>query len=345
MMVGLPSSPIFADLYLTHLCNLSCGFCYYRAFPDAGGQELSTAGWKSVIDELATMKVLRVSIPGGEPFMRGDILELLEHIARRRMQIRLNTNGTLLDESIADALKNIGHFHEIQISLDGLRERHDAIRGQGTWDRATHAVRLLKGRGLPVSVNMVMTEENHGDCEAACRHFCEELKVDSLRVTPVNDVWSPLGSSSHRLTLEHTAELVAILARLAREYPALARGGSAFLAYYRNIRNPRPSPATPCRCCRMLWQGITIRADGAIVCCPNGGDKVLGHVGADSILEVWRDSPIMADLRNRAKAGRTDLPPQCDGCEYGWYCRQNCVALPPHAVQVCLKEIKRLLSD
>ncbi len=337
------SRPVFADLYITHFCNLACDFCYYRSFRDAGARDLSTDAWKAVIDELAAMQVLRVSIPGGEPFVRPDILELLKYIVANRMRLRLNTNGTLLDEKTADRLADIGHFDTIQISLDGMRDQHDAIRGHGCWDKSVHAVRLLKARRLPVAVNMVLTAETMDCCEEACRFLCGELGVDSLRVMPVNDIWHPL-EKSHTLSIEQIVELVTLMRRLAAEFPALEKARSPFLVYYQYIMHPRPAPDTPCRRCSLLWSGVTIRADGAIICCPDGGDKVIGHVGEESILEAWRNSPLMSRLREEALAGRTDLPEKCAGCEYGWYCRQNCVAAPPHPVVVCLKELKARLG-
>ena len=337
------ANPIFADLYITHFCNLACGFCYYRAFRDKESRDLTTEDWLRVIDELAEMRVLRLSIPGGEPFVRGDILELLAHIAKNRMRMRLNTNGTLLDGRLADILAEIGHFDQIQISIDGMREQHDAVRGIGTWEKAVQAVRLLKERGLPVGINMVMTAENYPCCEEASRFFCEKLQVDMLRVTPVTDVFTPLNQGIGKLSAKQMAEIILTLDRLAKQYPALAKGGSAFLTMYREIQNPKSAPATPCRRCTLLWSGITIRADGAIICCPNGGDKVLGHVGRDSIREVWMHSPLMVELREKVLVGRQDLPMKCKDCEYRWYCRQNCAALPPHPIGVCLKEIRECL--
>src|SRR5678809_143531 len=79
--------PYFAHLALTHVCNLHCTFCHIPAYKV---QELDTEGMKRVVDKLDQMGIAYLSISGGgEPLIRKDFAEILNHAAARGMYLSL----------------------------------------------------------------------------------------------------------------------------------------------------------------------------------------------------------------------------------------------------------------
>ena len=107
-----------------------CTTCY-------DSPELSTEEIKSIIDQTAAWGVEVFNPLGGEPFMRGDIEDVLAYAVRRGFYVTVTTNGTLITPRRASAVAAIpsDRLH-LNISLDGDRTANDEIRGDGMWDRA-----------------------------------------------------------------------------------------------------------------------------------------------------------------------------------------------------------------
>jgi len=106
-------------------------------------------GW---VNEAAELGVREIYFTGGEPFLHPEMLSLLAH-ALERAPTTVLTNGTLIDEPMADALAALAararYSLELRVSLDDPdRERNDAIRGRGAFERALRAIRRLQARGL-----------------------------------------------------------------------------------------------------------------------------------------------------------------------------------------------------
>jgi len=81
--------------------------------------ELSTSEAKALIDEIAAMQIFYVNIGGGEPMIRRDFFELIEHAVNQHVGVKFSTNGTRIDEAAARRLAAIDYL-DIQISIDGV---------------------------------------------------------------------------------------------------------------------------------------------------------------------------------------------------------------------------------
>jgi len=132
---------IASSIRLTKKCNAFCRHCYGssgKAFED----ELSTKEIKNLIDQYSDMGVTKLFFTGGEPFTRTDITELIQYADFKEMDILISTNGSLLTKEL---LKEISHipFNMFQVSLDGGKEVHDKIRGEGFYSKALNSLELL----------------------------------------------------------------------------------------------------------------------------------------------------------------------------------------------------------
>ncbi|HDL20297.1 MAG TPA: radical SAM protein, partial [Nitrospirae bacterium] len=81
----------------------------------------------------------------------------------------LFTNGLLLDSEILGKL----NVNEIQISIDGLNEAHDFIRGKGTYEKSIEAVKMVAGTSFQVSVSTMVHTRNLNDFDEMGRIFSE----------------------------------------------------------------------------------------------------------------------------------------------------------------------------
>lgn len=154
------SAPVTITWEVTLGCNLHCDHCLSGSGP--GHQrptELTTDEAKAFIAELDEMDVFQVNIGGGEPFVRPDILELLEELTDRGISTCVSTNGTQLDEETLDRLEAMDPLF-LQVSMDGLRAENDAIRGDGVFDEVVETLARLESRDIGTTVNTVVTRQN-----------------------------------------------------------------------------------------------------------------------------------------------------------------------------------------
>ena len=151
--------PRVVDLNVNGTCNLNCFFCYG---PAKDALELGTDQIKESIDKLHAGGVEFVSITGGEPTLREDLLDLVSHINAVGMQCALHTNGHFLRSN--DPL--LEHLNWLALPLDGAnQESHHRMRGDRVgFDRVTKFLnwyRHSKFRPqLKVKIGTVATRKN-----------------------------------------------------------------------------------------------------------------------------------------------------------------------------------------
>ena len=146
-------------------CNLACAHCYAAARCGAESV-LNTAEAKRVIDDLAAWQVPVLLFSGGEPFCRGDIRELSEYAKAKGLHVTFSTNGTLIDDELADWLARLGTGY-VGISIDGTEAVHDAFRRKaGAYAASVAAIRRLVARGVKVGLRVTMTRRNVAEIPA-----------------------------------------------------------------------------------------------------------------------------------------------------------------------------------
>ena len=148
-------------------CNLECRHCINASGPRAPWlKPLDAETIRRAIAEAEEAGVKEIYFTGGEPFLHGEILPLLD-LALRAAPTTVLTNGTLIGPEQADALAAMAaraaYSLEIRVSLDDTdREKNDRIRGEGAWAKALEAVRLLRARGLlPIVTATEITRGEH----------------------------------------------------------------------------------------------------------------------------------------------------------------------------------------
>lgn len=149
--------PVWAILYVTRRCNLSCSYCLFK---DDESQNPALSDLCSHLDGIRATGCRIVSITGGEPTLRADLPEVVSHCRSRGMVAYLNTNGIPLTASLVDDLGAAG-LDIVNLSLDSAApnesSRKDLVRGR----RALEL--LLEGRerhGYAIISNQVITREN-----------------------------------------------------------------------------------------------------------------------------------------------------------------------------------------
>jgi MoaA/NifB/PqqE/SkfB family radical SAM enzyme len=180
--------PCTVEVEITNRCNMRCTMCSrWRWIEDNPklAEEMSLSQMQRLFSELKKAGTERILLSGGEPLIRADFKEIIRDISRHGMKITIVTNGTLMDDKVADVLANADV--ETVFSLDGsTAETHDLSRGvKNTWHMACEGIRKVvaaKNRvgGGKVGINYTIQSLNASDiCRTA--KLADKLGVDFIR--------------------------------------------------------------------------------------------------------------------------------------------------------------------
>ena len=148
---------------ITHNCNYGCSYCIFSCTKKRVEGELTTEECFHVIDELVKNGFKHLKVTGGEPFIRKDLIEILEY-ASKYMVVDVSTNASLLSEDLVDKLNKI-KLKMIHVSLDGNKEEHESVRGINTYERTIRGLELLKKSKNKVRIGTVIHANNEDDLE------------------------------------------------------------------------------------------------------------------------------------------------------------------------------------
>jgi len=156
---------------ITRACNLKCVHCYNDSGMSKPSHEVTTQQARGVLDDLATYGVPSVLFSGGEPLMRPDLFELIEHAVGRGLRTVISTNGTLIEKDKAALIRDLGVSY-VGISLDGMGPVNDKFRGvKGAFDRTVRGIRNCREAGVRVGLRLTLTGQNVQDLEALFDFF------------------------------------------------------------------------------------------------------------------------------------------------------------------------------
>ncbi|MDI6689213.1 MAG: radical SAM protein [Actinomycetota bacterium] len=159
--LNIPSALIWQ---FTLACNSRCLHCYANA-GKALPAELSNQEALMVAQEVIRAGIPRVIFTGGEPFLRSDFPEVLQLLSENGVSMKIETNGSLIDENLVNFLVNL-NLASIEISLDGSgAESHEGLRPGSSWTKAVKAIKLLSEAGIKVQVLFIPTRINCREIE------------------------------------------------------------------------------------------------------------------------------------------------------------------------------------
>jgi pyrroloquinoline quinone biosynthesis protein E len=153
--------PLAVLLEMTHRCPLQCGYCSNPIELERSSNELTTEEWKKVLTELAEIGVLQVHFSGGEPTVRKDLVELVQHATDKGLYSNLITSAVLFNREKLQALADAGLSH-IQISFQAndatLANRIGGFKNGHA--KKLEAAKWAREMDLPLTVNAVMHRQN-----------------------------------------------------------------------------------------------------------------------------------------------------------------------------------------
>jgi len=195
--------PVLAGHKLLYRCNLECQMCPFWRRED---ETLLTVPQEvRMMDALARAGVSFLGFEGGEPLLRPDLPQILEE-AHARFHTSVVTNGWLLSQRFRDLRE---HLEYLFVSLDGMGETHDRLRGiPRSFDRAVAGIRAVGGE-VPVAISHTITKDNLGHQEplvALARELGVRITIQVAYDYSTADPLAP-GREGLRATLLRLLEL------------------------------------------------------------------------------------------------------------------------------------------
>lgn len=172
------------QIHPTRRCNLRCLHCYSSSGPEVRGG-LDPGLLRDALADAAAEGYTVAGFSGGEPLLYRPLREVLEAAHRCGMQTTVTTNGMLLDDRRLEALSGAADL--LAISLDGIPESHDRMRGDGR-AFATMASRLegVRRSGIPFGFIFTLTQYNLHELEWVAA-FALEQGASLLQIHPLEE--------------------------------------------------------------------------------------------------------------------------------------------------------------
>ncbi len=311
MYRGFALKEVFLET--THACNQRCRYCY---LPDVGRSfkdELTTDEYKHLIIKLANeAKTVYLTFTGGEFFSRPDAIELLQAAEENNFCFSILTNGTLIDERTADALKEVMPF-KIRVTLFAPDEDiHDNFtRLKGSYRSAVNGIRFLSERGIPVSITYPITSI------ANIEHFkaMGDLANSMGAVLEIGDRILPSRDKTCRksiLSYQLSQESYPLLNKWAEDY--LRERNDCYLSEkdLEEKNRERLEKSITRLPCGAGVDTLAINPVGDIAACPMFlSEKIIGNIRKDDIIRLWDEAPFLKTLRSYDPAKRDKACKTC----------------------------------
>lgn len=267
--------PLEVLFEVTHRCNLPCHHCYLPDHQDKG--ELSLDEIAALFDQLAAAGTLFLTLTGGEVFSRRDFPEIVDLAHVRGFALKILTNATLVTDELARFLAS-RNVLEVSVSLYGASaEVHDRVTGiVGSFERTRAGVERLIAAGLRVLIKTPVMTLNG----IAAREVHAMAQMMNMPCQYDMTITAKTDGSTGPLALQlQKKELVKVLSQQPFDeiFPGPYDG-----------EGPQPCAAGRHYCA----VGPTGDVSPCIMM-----PATLGNVRRTSFAELWRNSPLLAQLR------------------------------------------------
>jgi len=303
------SNHFYATLDITTRCNLKCKHCR----TDAVDYELSLDQIKIILEKLKHPRRRIIFISGGEPLIRADIVEIVKLIKNSFSFVGMNTNSLLLTEKLLGELEIAG-LDYIQVSIDGLKNTHDYIRGHGTFEKAMKAMEMISNQSkIKIHVCCCVSKLNLHEIESLTSFLVtsKNFKVDLLgfkRFVPKNEM-----AGKGNLGIDGFKNLLYTVEKMQVDYKdsqtqICVDASQKNVANYDNAIKILNKYNLTCVGCSAATGGPSIRADGTVSPC------TLLYVNSGNLLETNLDEIYRSEIYE--KLCLRELKGKCATCKY-----------------------------
>jgi MoaA/NifB/PqqE/SkfB family radical SAM enzyme len=265
------SQPLNALLELTYACNWRCVFCFNPRHHDI--RRLSGDEWIAVLDDLRALGTMNLTLSGGEPLANPDFLRIARAARERYFTLRVFTNGSLIDESLAQEIAGL-YPSAVEVSIHGAdAETHESTTARaGSFAAVIRAIELLKAEGVNVVAKAPITRLNEHQIDAIV-DLAARLDV-SLQIDPT-------------ITANDNGDLASL--SYSASPSGLRRAIEIGIETGSVQKRERSAGAVNCGVGRL---SMAIDPEGNVFPCHQWRHSSLGNVREHSLRELWLNSGV-----------------------------------------------------
>lgn len=263
-------------------CNQKCIHCYAAGQVHAQQQELTTDQWKQIIDNCRVAGIPQLTFTGGEPTLRQDLAELVEHA--RWFVTRLNTNGILLTKELCERLRKAS-LDSLQITFYSKdKDIHNQLTGANQYDATVSGLSNALEAGISVSVNTPLCSLNQDYVETL--KFLHEKGVQYVTCSGL--ITTGNGATKESQSLQLSSQELKDILKSAVDY-CFANGMEISFTSPGWLENEffvQLGISTPS--CGACLSNMAVTPNGDVVPCQSWlSGEVLGNMRNGSWEQIW----------------------------------------------------------
>lgn len=301
-------TPDFIDIELTHGCMLRCKHCYLDADVKKASNMIDFEHLSKLINDIDELGVELVQITGGEPLLHPRIREIIELLLDRDMQFVIVTSGFYYNDEILSCIEKIAFKPgcRLQVSLDGLEKKHNALRGdENAFKRTLNFIKRLIEKNVSIDI-VTTTSENEYDREEMIQlcKLVKECGVKRFRITTTLELGRAVDNclSTSEVFSNSVLDLTLYLKREFED--------EKFTILYSDENNKKKTCGTGCTFFR-------VDPNMRIYPCPLSNDE-LGDLKESNIVDYLKKDSKYSNIIAPCKE-------YCAGCEKEYLC-EGCIS-------------------
>lgn len=294
------------QMELTSRCNERCRHCYLpgpRALHD-----LETPLVMDVMDQLAEMGTLGLTLSGGECLLHRDFISILRHARERDFSISVLSNVTLLTDELLEALRD-ANLNLLQVSVYSMdSSEHDWVTQlPGSHARTIQSIERLIAADVPVQISCPTMKKTYQSYPGVLKWAYEHRIKGYTDFIMMARTDHSTDNLDNRLSLDETEALLKGILDVDVEYKALLESDEGFTVDEDLASQPVCGAGTDSMC---------MAANGNFYPCSGFQEYPLGNAYRQTVRDVWENSEAIQRLRSV----RWSEFQQCLTCEAKPFC-------------------------
>ena len=298
--------PLKIQWKITNKCNLLCLHCYLGAL---NNKELSKDKLFKITDKIINSNVFEVTLTGGEALLVKSLPLIVSKLIKNDIKVNIFTNGLLLPDFERKLVDILGYAPieklDFFISLDGLENSHDKIRGKGNFKKTFNNIKLITQKGYRITTNTVLNTSNYLEVPDLYKLLWESgiYKIQISNMISLGRATSDmlLSKNQHEEFLKNFKKILSELDRGAKLlYADMPDEECQSKVYLLSGNKTEYLQKEHWKCSAGIGK-CTIESNGDVYCCPFIKNYCLGNINEKDIAQIWDNKKRYEFLKMIAK--------------------------------------------
>lgn len=303
--------PLHIKWKITSQCNIRCKHCYIG---EKDNLQLSAEDNMEIARRIIRSGAFVVTISGGEPLIVDELPQIAFCLLDNGIKLHIFTNGILLPDFLTRLEKDYGTAYknmlEFNISLDGMHESHDFMRGKGVFSLTVSGMKFALDRGYCIKTNTTVVPQNIEDI-ASLIVFCQEIGVSSSQFSNlINRGWAAENQDELKMTENDQKRFVSVLRDVTTNKdcnykvffsPLDKTDSSDNPSVYKFEDGKQKVIGQDTWKCGAGKGKCVINERGDVLCCPFFEESRIGNILIKEFPDIWK-SPLRKGFINKLKS-------------------------------------------